>query len=139
MDFRRTSGTDLPNRLVAVDPFDRLLHLIDAEIGVRSRRLSKASSVELDLLTSFRSDLEEAIRDARVADVIGNVAEAARRANRPISTVRRICKNHEAKAGASFVEGEWSIHIPTFLKFLSTMRRNSQVDGSHADDLEVAA
>lgn len=110
------------DRLVSADPFERLLATLDAEIGLRTRRFTHPqASLELELLKSFRAEVEETLRDARAADVIGNVKDAARLAKRPESTVRRICGKHKARAGASILEGEWSIHLPTFLRFIASL------------------
>ncbi|MDE2292525.1 MAG: hypothetical protein KGL53_10625 [Elusimicrobia bacterium] len=120
----KTSPTSL-DRLVAAAPFERLAAMLEAEIGIRARRLEhQHASVELELLRSFATDLQAALADARNTEVIGNVAAAARLAKRPKSTIRRICKEHEDKAGACFVEGEWSIHLPQFLAFIATMPRH---------------
>lgn len=121
--FRPSASSDIA-RLVSADPFERMIAAMDAEIGIRTRRLTRPeTSIELEFLRSFKSDLEEALRDARAADVIGNVAAAARLTRRPVSTVRRLCAKHRASAGASYVEGEWSIHLPTFVAFMATLQR----------------
>ena len=113
------------DRLVSADPFERLLATLEAEIRLRTRRFTHPqASLELELLKSFRAELEDTLRDARSADVIGNVKDAARLAKRPESTVRRICAKHKERAGASFVEGEWSIHLPTFLRFIAALPGN---------------
>ena len=108
------------DRLVSADPIERLLATLEAEIRLRRRRFTHPqASLELELLKSFRAELEETLRDARAADVIVNVKDAARLAKRPESTVRRICGKHKERAGARMVEGEWSIHLPTFLRFIT--------------------
>lgn len=121
------SSTASLDRLVAAAPIERLVAALDTEIGIRARRLEhQHASVELELLRSFANDLRTALADARNTEVIGNVADAARLSKRPKSTVRRICKNHEDKAGACFVEGEWSIHLPQFLQFIAHMPHDAQ-------------
>lgn len=113
-----------PSRLIASDPIERLLATMEVEIRVRVRRFTQPQvSLELELLRSFKADLEEALRDARSADVIGNVKDAATVSKRPESTVRRICYKHGERAGATMVEGEYSIHLPTFVRFIASLPR----------------
>jgi len=122
------------DRLIAADPIERLVATIEVEIRLRSRRFSNPQlSLELDLLKSFKAELDEALRDARKGDVIGNVADAARLSRRPLSTVRRLCSKHGEKAGASFVEGEWSIHLPTFLRFQASLKSTRSDSGAEVD------
>jgi hypothetical protein len=122
----KTSTASL-DRLVAAAPIERLVAMLEAEIGIRARRFEhQHASVELELLRSFANDLQAALADARNTNVIGNVADAARLAKRPKSTVRRICGKHGEKAGACLVEGEWSIHLPEFLQFIAHMPQDAQ-------------
>lgn len=125
-----------PNRLIASDPIERLLATMEVEIRVRVRRFTQPHvSLELELLRSFKADLEEALRDARAADVIGNVKDAARVSKRPESTVRRICYKHGERAGATMVEGEYSIHLPTFVRFMANLPQRHS--GAAADDRDL--
>lgn len=111
------------DRLVSAAPIERLLATLEVEIRLRTRRFTHPqASLELEMLKSFKGDLEEALRDARAEEVIGNVKDAVRLTGRPESTVRRICGDHEANAGATLVEGQWSIHLPTFMNFIQTPR-----------------
>ena len=126
MSPRHQSPNTNLDRLIAADPIERLLATMEVEIRLRTRRFTDPKlSTELQMLKSFKADLEEALTDARNTDVIGNVAAAAELSRRPISTVRRMCGEHEAAAGASWGVGEWSIHLPTFINFMATRPRRS--------------
>ena len=127
------SSTSPLDRLIAAAPLERLVAMLDAELTLRARRLvHQQASVELELIKSFKADLADALADARNIDVIGNVADGARLSKRPLSTVRRICKTYKEQAGASKVEGEWSIHLPTFLAFIAHMPRDPRPAASVA-------
>lgn len=126
------------DRLVSAAPIEGLLATLEVEIRLRTRRFKHPqASLELEMLKSFKGDLEEALRDARSEDVIGNVKDAVRLTKRPESTVRRICGKHGEKAGATLVEGEWSIHLPTFMRFIQTLPRPERV--SSRGERETAA
>lgn len=134
MSTRRQPKSTNLHRLIAADPIERLLATMEIEIRLRTRRFTDPKlSTELQMLKSFKADLDEALNDARNADVIGNVAAAAELSKRPLSTVRRFCGKHLAAAGASWVDGEWSIHLPTFMNFQASQRRRSSDTGDKAE------
>ena len=106
--------------VIASAPIVSVLRDLRTEIAVM-KRWSPNSDVAT-ALESMCDKMERALRDAQRTDVWLTVKEVAALAHRPPSTVSRICRDHEADAGARKVKGVWTIHWPTFESFVMAGR-----------------
>jgi hypothetical protein len=104
--------------VISAAPIKALLQVLRADTETVKKWSPNGEAVST--LERVAGMLEEALREARRADVWLTVDEVATVTHRQRSTISRICRDHRALAGAQKIEGSWSIHWPTFEEFLLT-------------------
>lgn len=116
--------------LIAAASIQQLLQEWQGDIGRLSRLYSESSRPsDLQIYMRLTKELTAALDEARNTHVFGSVEDAARIANRPVSTVRRWCARYETACGASREGGVWRINLPVFAKFMDTVIATDGLEG----------
>lgn len=125
--------------LIASAPLLELLEEWSQDISRLKELFGPADALpHLSLYMRLDKQLKDAIAVAGKVRVVGTVKDAAIQSGRPLSTVRRICKKYRRAAGASRVEGVWSIDIPSFLKFIAELDETNDKGASPRSGLTIS-
>jgi hypothetical protein len=114
--------------LIAVGPIVTALREYQEKVTLLKQMVPNSDVIPA--VQGFLDRLTHALREAQQIDLFLTVDEIERRIGRPRSTITSICRTHGEECGATKVKGVWSIHWPTFERFLTSSRNHPRQEAA---------